>query len=246
MSLPTPSLPSTTGAYTISAGGLTANLPPTISSPDEAVDFESYSEKLQGRDGLFPIREPDFRGRTLQLTGYVMDPDTVRDIKRVVSNKRIVVTRDSRNLVTELDGFSVREVNYGALWRVSISLTSFNYFWEAASDTVTGSSPTTVTNNGDTTVYPVIDFSVGAGGATIVNVEILGRTFTWTATAASGQLLRVDFGNSRVTLDGTGQLDYVNSAFFTNPPRLAPGSNALAVSVTGTVTWSVSHREQFL
>jgi len=246
VSLPTPSLPSTTGAYTISAGGLTVNLPPTVSSPDEAIDFESYSEKLQGRDGLFPIREPNFRGRSLQLTGYVMDATTVQNIKRVVSNKRITVTRDSRNLVGELDGFSVTEVNYDALWRVSISLTSYNYFWEAASDTVTGSSPTTVTNNGDVTVYPVIDFTVGVGGATVIGAEVLGRSFQWEATAASGQVLRVDFGALKVTLDGTGQLDYVNSAFFTNPLRLAPGDNTLTVNVTGTATWSVSHRERFL
>jgi hypothetical protein len=246
VSLPTPSLPSSAGAYTLTAGGFTINLPNSVSSGDEAIDFESYTKNIEGRDGLFQIREPSFRGRNIELSGYIFDSDTIDTLKRVLSRKRVTITRDERDLVADLEGVSITEVQYGSLWRIALSFKSFNYYWDAKFPITTGSSPLTITNNGDLTIFPSFDFTVGAGGATVITIELAGRTFTWDATASSGQILGVNFDTLEVELDGVGQLDYVNDAFFTQPIRFEPGDNTFTVSVTGTATWAVTYRERYL
>lgn len=246
MSLPTPTLPTTSGAYALSAGGFSVTLPTTVNSTTDEIKTTSYLESIEGRRGLFPIREPDYQGRGIELSGYIYDSSTVQSLKRVLSYGRVLMTRSSLQMFFDVESASIVERVTGVIWQVILSFRSYDPFWEEASDTTTSSSPTSVSNAGDADAYPVFTVTAGVGGMTAASFTIDGRVAAWTGSASEGNVLIIDCNNLNVSLEGSGALNSMNASFFTNPPRLKPGSNTITPSITGAATYVVAHRELFL
>lgn len=247
MSLPIPTLPSTTGAFTLIAGPFSVNLPQTVTQDEDSFEGTSYFESIPGRHGLFKTRNQNYQGRTLSLSGFIYSADTVQSLKRVLSYGTVRVNRDSLTLEADVSSASVIKRVSDVLWRVEIELSSQNYYWEESTYTETLSSPTTVTNSGDLTVLPTFIVTAGVGGITAVTFEVSGRIAAWEGTSlASGEILTIDCENLQVFAGGEANLDYMNSSFFTNPPRFEPGDNSLSATITTIGTYKVRHSERFL
>jgi hypothetical protein len=246
VSLPTPSLPDSTGAYTLRSGSFEAQLPTTINSTADTVGGTSYYQDIPGRDGFKAIRFGNFAGRNINLSGVIMDSATVTNLKRVLSQPRIEVVRDNLVMVTEKQGLSITEVVYDELWRVSIDLASPDYFWESQSTTTTSANPTSVTNAGDLDTYPTVNITAGVGGLASFSLTTGGRNLVWSGSLLEGETVTIDCGRLTVVRGTESALDEMNNAFFVAPPRLLPGSNAIVTDLIGTASFTISYKEKYL
>lgn len=245
MSLPTPTLPSSAGAYMLSAGDFSVTLPTTISSKGEPIGGATYFEEIPGRNGLFATRAPVFLGRSLQLSGYIMDSDTVQALRRVVGQGRVTVTRGGRSLATEVVGLSAVETVLGTLWQITLDLESPNYYWSGPTQTTTG-SPATVTNSGDLPSFPRFIVTVGVGGLASINFEVDGRQVEWTGNASENDILVIDCEDLTAFISTASELNNMNSSFFVNPVRFSPGTNTISTTINGAATFQTQHVELYL
>lgn len=245
MSLPAPTLPSSTGAYSLSANGFSVDLPSLISSDSEPIGGTTYFEEIPGRDGFFSTRKPALLGRSLQLGGYITDAATVQSLRRVLGQKRVTVTRSGRTLVAEVVNISIVEEVLNTLWRASVELESANYYWTGSTQTNT-SNPTSVTNSGDLPTPPTFIVTVGAGGLASINFEVDGRQAEWTGNASENDILVVDCGDLTTFIGSTSELDNMNSSFFVNPVRFQPGANTISTTINGAATFQTQHTELYL
>ena len=245
MSLPIPVLPTTLGTYALSAGGFSVTLPNTVDSADEPIGSTTYFEKVDGRDGLFPFRNPTFQGRSLTLSGLVMSSVIIQGLKRVVGYGRLTVTRGGLSMSADVSDLSVVEEIYSKIWRVSLSLESPDYYWVGDTQTTNG-SPTTVPNAGDLDAFPVFSVTGGVGGLASINFALDGREVEWTGNLAEGDILVVDCGDLTAQVDTANELNNMNTSFFVNPLRIAPGANSITTTINGSATYTIEHKERFL
>lgn len=245
MSLPIPTLPSGNGAYTLIAGGMVVNLPNTISSDDEAIDGIIYHEEIPGLDGLYSIRTPNFGGRSLTLSGYILDDTVMTNVRRVLGFKRLTVMRDGRYLPADITSISAVKENTD-LYRLEVELASPRFYWEAASQTEVTGSPVSITNAGDLNVYPLIVVTGGVSGFTEASFWINGRRATYTGAVAETGKLVIDCNELTAKVDGESLLNGMNSSFFVNPPVFLPGTNAIETAFTGTATYEIRYFGRYL
>lgn len=244
MSLPTPTKPSNNGAYKLSAGGYEVTLPTTVNSGDEAIDAENYFQSIDGLDGLFPTRSPNFRGRELELTGIIQDEDTVTSLRHVLGFKRLTVERDERIVEADLVGLSIVEEVYGSLWRVSIDLEIPKYYWRSKVLIEDTGSPLSVIYEGTIPTYPIFTLAAPENGISIAHFEIDGREADFTGFIPFGETLVIDCENLTAVTESGSVTGGMNDGFFVDPPFLKPGFNIINATINGTdffpvqVTWS--------
>lgn len=245
MSLPIPTLPSGTGAYTLIAGGRAVNLPNTISSDDEPIDGRTYHEEIPGMDGLYSIRMPNFGGRSITLSGYIMDDTVMTDVRRVLGFKRLTLVRDGRYLPADITNVSAVKEN-SDLYRLEVGLSSPRFYWESAAQTEVTGSPASVDNAGDLSAYPLIIVTAGSGGFDEASFWINGRRATYTGSVAEAGKVVIDCDALSAKVNGENGLDGMNSSFFVNPPVLLPGTNSIETSFDGTATYEVRYFGRYL
>lgn len=246
MSLPTPTLPSGDGAYTFVGGGLTVNLPKTITSDAETLSGTVYHEQIPGLDGLYATRTPTWNGKSLSLSGFVYDSAKVQSIKRAMSFKRGTLVRDTYYLPVDIVSFSLVEVIYDSIWRLEVEMESPREYWESSTQVEEVGSPYTVINQGDFAVRPQIILTVGVGGLTRATFYANGRMAEWTGTAVEGDAIVIDCNALSVKLNGDNALDSMNDSFFVNPPLLIPGSNEILSDFDGAATYEVRFFERYM
>lgn len=245
MSLPTPTLPSADSAFTLTSGGFTCVLPNFVDSDTESRTGTAYIESLYGLNGGIRARSLNFDPITLNLSGYIFTSAKAQEFKRVVSQGTLTVTRDSKTLAGDVIEYSIKEDVSSSVWPFTLSVQSPQWYWLSTQET-SGSNPSTITNDGDVTIFPIINFTGGSGGATVCSVTINSATATFTGSLGNGQVLSIDCSKCSATVNGANVLNSMNDSFFTNPPFLLPGSNAITLSVTGTATAVVLHTEGYL
>ena len=245
MSLPIPTLPSASSAFTLTSGGFTCVLPNYVDSDAESRSASARIESLTGLSGGIRTRNVTFDPISLNLSGYILDSTTATAFKRVVGQGTITVTRDSKTLTGDVTNYSIKEDVSNTLWPFTLSIQSPQWYWLSTQET-SGSNPSTITNDGDVTVRPIINFTGGSGGATVCSVTINGAVATYTGTLALGQVLSINCDKYTATVNGTNVLSSMNDSFFTNSPFLIPGSNSVTFSVTGTATAVILHTEGYL
>lgn len=245
MSLPVPSLPNQTGAFSITAGGDTLNLPHTFDSDDENRGVRSFSNTLDGSDGSIKTRDAAFDPISIEITGYMFSANDVQRLRRIIGYKRVTLSRGSRTLIGDVVGFSTKVRVENKIWVISLTVESNWYYWlgeEIESD----DDPTSVVNNGDLLIYPTITFTGGSGGATKVGVTMSGRELTYTGSVGLDEVLVIDCENLTATLEGDGALSGMNAGFFTTTPYLLPGANDVTLDVTGAGTTVITFSERYL
>jgi hypothetical protein len=104
------------------------------------------------------------------------------------------------------------------------------------------SYPLTLTNAGNMPAAVVLQITPSG---TLTSLTLTngtnGNTCTWTGSATSGQLLKIDTGNWLVTKAGAGAYEgFTFGAGQENWLTLLPGDNAITVSVAGASGWSGS------
>lgn len=110
-----------------------------------------------------------------------------------------------------------------------------------------GSSPTTVTNAGTVTIFPIVTLN-GQMSAPIVTNQTTGQFISLpTLNTSAGDALVIDMLNRTVLLNGSSVLQYVSSTSTWWP--LVVGSNSISLTtgnsadtVTGTVSWRSGYR----
>lgn len=245
MSLPIPSLPGGAGALTLSSASYSINLPNTVSTGSERRSGEAYHSRVTGKDGSVLTRTASLDPIDLRLSGVLFNQSDVDDVRGAIGQKRVTVSRGSRTLDGDVVDFSVRERVTGKVWDFTLEVQSTQHYWKGASNS-SGTDPASVTNNGDLRVFPVIRFTGGVGGATVVTVSINGKSATYTGSVANGDELIIDCLRRTVTNDGLNSLNSMNDSFFVSPPYLDPGSNAITISVTGAGSVVIEHTDWYL
>jgi len=245
VSLPTPTLPSTVGAFSIASTNFSVDLPSTMDSDVERRSFNNYIEDVPGLDGGVRTRGSARSTIDLSISGFLTSSSLAQDLRRTLGEGSVTITRGSRTLSCEVSDFSLKEVVTGKLWNFSGSFVSPSGYWSGGY-TTTSADPSTVTNNGDLATFPRLIITGGAGGATEVTASTSGRTVTYTGGIADGETLVIDTFEGVATLDGVPVLANLNSSFFTNPLRLVPGSNTITYSVTGTASVVFYFEERYL
>jgi phage-related protein len=237
VSLPTPVKPSSVGAYKLSANGVEVVLPTSITSADEPVGGEVYFEEIDGRDGLFSVRNPVFLGRSLELRGVIFDSVVVDKLRVVLGFKRVVVERDNRILVADVTNVVITERVYGKVWAVNVSFEAPVFFWRSKGLIVQTENPGVVSYEGTLPSFPIFTVLSPTGGITGAHFEVNGRSADFTAASGSpipaGKHLVIDCENvTAVTEDGS-VTGLMNDQFFIDPPKLTPGSNIIEATING-------------
>lgn len=242
MSLPTPALPSNSGAFTIRGGPFQCALPTTVDSDEESRSGVSYLQDVPGVDGEIRTRNSKLAGITLSITGVIQDAATVQDFKRVVGQKRVVVERDGLTLTGDVTTYRIKEVNTNAVWEFTLTVDSAEHYWSGSNIESAGSVVSTgfdsgvfntvveVVNPGDLTVLPTIRVVGPSGGLTSVKVEALNGVAEYVGPVGQGEVLLMRCFNVTADLDGVGVLSAMQPEFFTNPPRLTPGLNTVVIT----------------
>lgn len=235
MSLPTPAKPSNAGAYKLTGGEFEVTLPTTINSGDEAIESSNYFEEIDGRDGLFPTRSPNFGGRSLNLSGIIQDEETVTQLRRVLDAKRVTVEREERVLECDLVGVSIVEEVFGSIWRVNIDFESAAFYWRSKNLVVETETPAVLFNEGTLRAYPIFTVSAPAEGIFEAAFTINGRTAKFEVAPEnaipSGRTLVINCENLTASTEDGSVTGSMNDTFFTDPPYLTPGSNAIASEI---------------
>jgi len=245
VSLPTPTLPSTTGAFSITDGVRVVPLPNTVNSDTESRTARSYSNSPDGVSGSVFRRSLSFDPITLQLSGPIMDQSLISDLSRVLASGRVVVTRGSRTLEGDVVSWSLKQVVSGSLWNFVVTIESNWFYWKGSEETST-TNPTQVTNGGDFFVYPTISFVGGTGGASEVSVTINDGVATYTGAVAQSEELVVDCDQLTATLEGVNVLSGMNASFYVEPPRLLPGLNTITINNTGSADVVLTWTERYI
>lgn len=245
MSLPIPSLPNSTGVFTITSPSFSVTLPNTMDTAEERRSFTNYIENVDALDGGIRTRPTSRDPIELSISGIITSSSVARDVRRVLGEKSVTVTRHGLDLACEVSDFSLKEDVTNELWRFSASFVSPAGYWSGDLVT-TASNPSTVTNNGDVESFPRLIVTGGSGGATSVSVIVSGREISYTGTIANGEVLLVDCLEGQAKLDGVGVLSSMNDEFFTNPLRLTPSVNSVSYSITGSASVVFQFQERYL
>ena len=237
MSLPTPVKPSSVGAYRIYANGVEAILPTSVTSNDEPVGGKAYFEEIDGRDGLFSVRDPNFLGRSLELRGTIHDAEAVKNLRIVLGYKRVTVERDNRILVGDVTNVVITESVYGKVWSVRVELEAPVFYWRSKGLIVQTDNPGVVSYEGTLPSFPIFTVLSPTGGITEAHFEINGRSADFTADPLApipaGKHLVIDCENvTAVTEDGS-VTGFMNDQFFIDPPQFTPGSNIILATING-------------
>lgn len=245
MSLPIPSLPNSTGVFTITSPSFSVTLPNTMDTAEERRSFTNYIENVDALDGGIRTRPTSRNPIGLSISGIITSSSVARDVRRVLGEKSVTISRGGLSLSAEVSDFSLKEDVTNELWRFSSSFTSAAGYWSGGY-TTTSADPSLVVNNGDIESFPRLIVTGGVGGATSVFVSFGSRDALYTGVIAEGETLVIDCFEGRVRLDGTNVLSSMNDDFFTNPPRLSPGSNSVTYSITGAASVVFYFEERYL
>ena len=234
MSLPTPTKPSSVGAYKVYSDEFEVTLPTTVNSGDEDVELENYFEEIPGRSGLFPVRSPDFLGRSLELSGIIQDAETVDQLRRVLDAKRVTFEREGRVLQADVTGVSIVEEVLGSIWRVSVESESPWFYWRSKNLYNETSSPAVILNEGTLSTFPIITIVAPEGDMNEVKFEINGRIAEFrddTTPVPAGETLVIDCENLSAATETRSVTGKMNDAFFTDPPFFYPDTNIVLATI---------------
>jgi hypothetical protein len=238
MTLPKPLKPNQPGAYKLSANGYSVTLPNTISSDDEPIEGKSYFEEVDGRDTYFSIRSPNLLGRSIDLTGVIFDSVTVRNLRRVLSFKRVTVERGNLINVMDVQNVDIVETILNKVWTIEVNLASPVFYWSSKTLIKPTGNQALFVYDGTVSTPPIFTVLAPTGGLELAEFEINGRTAIFTAASGSPipatKHLVIDCGNlTAVTEDGS-YTGLMNDGFFLNTPVLIPGGNIVKVKINNT------------
>jgi len=234
MSLPTPTKPSSDGVYKIYNDNFSVTLPSTIDTEEETIELENYFEEIAGRDGLFPVRTPDFLGRAITFNGTLYDEDKVNSLRRVLDSKRVTVERENRILEVDVTSVVITEEVLGKIWRVSIEAESPKYYWRSKDLYNETSSPAVILNEGTLSTFPIFTIVAPEGDMNEVKFEIAGRVAEFTDNTTpvpAGEVLVIDCENLTASTSARSVTGKMNDTFFTDPPRFVPDTNIISVTI---------------
>jgi hypothetical protein len=229
-----PPKPSDDGAYKLRVNNLELLLPNTITSSDEPIAARGYFEEIDGRDGIYSVRKPNFSGRSLALTGKILDEDTVKKLRSILSYKRITVERDDLLLPVELRDVSIVERVYGEVWDVSIGFESPKYYWESKVPFVDDEySPGVIVNFGTAQTFPIFVVVAPEEGIQEVKFEFDGKVVELDMgddLIPYGETLVIDCENMTAVTQSRSVTGFMNDSFFTNPAFIPADSSIVITS----------------
>jgi len=236
VSLPAPVKPSSVGAYRISAENFEVILPTSVTSNDEPIGGKAYFEEIDGRDGLFSVRDPSFLGRSLELRGTIHDEDVVNKLRAVLGYKRVTVERENRIMVADVVNTVITERVIGKVWSINVQFQAPVFYWRSKGLISQTENPGIVFNGGTLPTFPIFTVLSPVGGITIAHFEINGRSADFTSgdtPIPAGKHLVIDCENlTAVTEDGS-VTGFMDDQFFIDPPMLAPGGNIILATING-------------
>lgn len=245
MSLPVPVVPSGLGAFSLSSASYSLSLPNTITSGRERRDGTVYHADVVGKSGTVRNRAPSLDAIEIELSGMLLNSTDVIMAKKIIGESRVTLSRGGLTLEGGVTEYQIRERITSKLWDFRLTILSEKHYWTG--DTIlSGPNPVSIVNSGDIVSPPTLAFTGGSGGATGVSTTIGGRTATYNGALGLGEVLTIDCESLEASLNGSGVLGGMNSAFFTKPPRINPGVNTVITSVVGSASLAVSFTERLL
>jgi len=234
MSLPTPTKPSSDGVYKIYNDNFSVTLPSTIDTEEETIELENYFEEIAGRDGLFPVRTPDFSGRAIEFSGTMYDEEKVNALRRVLDSKRVTVERENRILEVDVTSVVITEEVLGKIWRVLVEAEAPKYYWRSKDLYNETLSPAVILNQGTLSTFPIITIVAPGGDMNEVKFEINGKIAEFRDDenpVPAGETLVIDCENLTAVTETRSVTGKMNDTFFTDPPRFFPDTNIVLATI---------------